>query len=121
MDHSQIHFRVEFSIKDEKIDEFKKLVQEMSRAVQASEPGTVEYQFYLNGDETKCIVHETFASSEAVLAHNTGTASQTILPKIFSVASISRFDVYGNPSDELKKVLTGFSPQIYNLFAGFRR
>ena len=120
MKHNQIHFRAEFTIEEGKIEEYKELVQDMSRVVEAHEPDTIDYQFYLNrDDETKCIVHETYANSEAVLAHNTGVASQTILPKIFSVSRISRFDVYGNPSEELRKVLTSFSPQFYNLFAGF--
>jgi quinol monooxygenase YgiN len=122
MKHNQIHFRAEFTIEEGKIEEYKKLVQDMSRVVEANEPDTIDYQFYLNrDDETKCIVHETFANSEAVLAHNTGVASQTILPRIFSVSRIGRFDVYGNPSEELRKVLTSFSPQFYNLFAGFSR
>jgi hypothetical protein len=93
----------------------------MSKAVEANEPDTIDYEFYLNRAETKCIVHETYTNSEAVLAHNFGLASQTILPKIFSVSRISRFDVYGNPSEELQKVLTSFNSQAYNLFAGFSR
>lgn len=121
MESSQIHFRAEFTIQEGKVQEYKKLVQDMSRVVEANEPDTIEYQFYLDSDETKCIVHETYASSEAVLAHNTCVASQTILPKIFSVSRISRFEVYGNPSEELRKLLTSFSPQIYDLFTGFRR
>src|ERR671923_1047603 len=123
MEHNQIHFRAEFTIEEGKIEEYKKLVQDMIRVVKADEPDTINYQFYLNRDETKCIVHETYANSDAVLAHNNGVASQTILPKIFRVARISRFDVHGNPSEELQKVLasSGFNPQIYNLFAGFSR
>jgi quinol monooxygenase YgiN len=121
MKHNQIHFRAEFTIEEGKIEEFKKLVQDMSRVVEAKEPDTINYQFFLNRAETKCIVNETYTNSEAVLAHNTSVASQTILPKVFSVSRISRFDVYGNPSEELQKVLTRFSPQIYNLFAGFSR
>jgi quinol monooxygenase YgiN len=122
MKHNQIHFRAEFTIEEGKIEEYKELVQDMSRVVEANEPDTIDYQFYLNRDDkTKCIVHETYANSEAVLAHNTGVASQTILPRIFSVSRISRFDVYGNPSEELRKVLTSFGPQFYNLFAGFSR
>jgi len=122
LEHNQIHFRAEFTIEEGKIEEYKKLVQEMSRVVEANEPDTINYQFYLNrDDETKCIVHETYANSEAVLAHNAGVASQTILPKIFNVSRISRLDVYGNPSKELQKVLTSFGPQTYNLFAGFSR
>ena len=121
MEHDQIHFRAEFAIEEGKIEEYKKLVQDMSRMVEANEPDTINYQFYLNGGETKCIVHETYTNSEAVFAHMNGVASQTILPKIFSVSRISRFDVYGNPGEELQKVLASFGAQTYNLFAGFSR
>lgn len=103
MEHNQIDFRAEFTIGEAKIEEYKKLVQDMSRMVEANEPDTINYQFYLNRDETKCIVHETYTNSKAVLAHNSGVASQTILPKIFSVATISRFDVYGNPNEDYKR------------------
>ena len=121
MKHHQIHFRAEFTIEEGKIEEYKKLVQEMSKVVEANEPDTIGYQFYLNRAETKCIVHETYSNSEAVLAHNAGVASQTILPKIFSVSRISKFEVYGKPSEELQKVLTSFGPRTYNRFAGFSR
>jgi quinol monooxygenase YgiN len=121
MKNNRIHIRAEFIIKEEKIDEFKKLIQDMSKMVEANELDTIDYEFYLNSDETKCIVHETYTNSEAVLAHATSIASQTILPKVFSVASISRFDVYGSPSKELQKALTSINPQTYNLFTGFSR
>jgi hypothetical protein len=67
----------------------------------------------------KWILYEAYANSDAVFAHLNGVASQTILPKIFNVYRISRFEVYGNPSEESQEVLTSFSPQTYNLFAGF--
>jgi quinol monooxygenase YgiN len=121
MEHDQIDFRAEFTIEERKIEEYKKLVQDMCRMVEANEPDTLNYQFYLNRGETKCIVHETYINSEAVFVHMNGVASQTILPKVFSVSRISRFDVYGNPSEKLQKVLASFGAQTYNLFAGFSR
>ena len=121
MENNQIHFEAEFIIKEGKTEEYKKLVQNMSRVVDTNEPDTINYQFHLNIAETKCIVHETYASSEAVFAHFNGIASQTILPKICSVSRISRFEVYGNPSEELQKVLTSFNPQTYTRFTGFSR
>jgi quinol monooxygenase YgiN len=121
MEHNQIHFRAEFTIEEGKTEEYKKLVQDMSRVVEANEPDTINYQFYINRAETKCIVWETYANSEAVFAHINGVASQTILPKVFSVSRISRLDVCGNPSEELQKVLTSFGPQTYNPFVGFSR
>ncbi len=48
-------------------------------------------------------------------------ASQTILPNIFKISRIIKFDVYGNSGKELEKVLLGFNAQIYNQFAGFIR
>jgi quinol monooxygenase YgiN len=77
----------------------------MARTVQETEPDTITYQFYLNKDNTKRIVHETYANSDAVFAHLNGLASKTILPKIFEFAKINRFDAYGNPNEELQKVL----------------
>ncbi len=121
MKHNQLEFRAEFTIQEGKIEEYKKLVQEMSRVVEANEPDTIGYQFYLNRDETKCIVSEIYANSEAVFAHSNGIASKTILPKILNISKISKFEVYGNPSEELQKVLASFSPDTYNLFAGFSR
>jgi quinol monooxygenase YgiN len=123
MKHNQIHFRAEVTIEKGKKEEYKKLIQDMSRVVEANEPDTINYQFYLNRDETKCIVYETYRNSKAVFAHINGIASQTILPKVFNVAKVGRFEVYGKPSEELQKVLltSSFSTQTYNPFAGFSR
>jgi hypothetical protein len=93
----------------------------MSKMVEDNEPNTLDYEFYLNNDETKCVVRETYANSEAALAHATSIASQTILPKVLGVASIDKFDVYGNPSEELQKALTSLNAQTYNLVTGFSR
>ena len=119
MNSNQIDVRAEFNIEKGKKEEFKKLIQDMSRMVKNNEPDTINYQFYLNRSETKCMVHETYKNSESVLAHITGIASKTILPKIFNIAKLNRLDVYGNPSEELQKVLTSFDSQIFNLFTGF--
>jgi quinol monooxygenase YgiN len=121
MKYNQIQFRAEFTIEEGKIEEYKKLVKKMSRVVEANEPDTINYQFCLNRDGTKCIVYETYSNSEAVFAHINGVASQTILPKIFNVSKISKFEVYGNPREELQKLLTIFSPHIYTQFTGFTR
>ena len=116
-----IHIRAYFIIEKDNVERFKKLIREMSEVVETNEPDTLEYRSYLNEDGTKCIVHETYVDSKATLSHNDSTASKTILPSIFNMAQLNRLDVYGNPDDELKKVLTGFNSQTFNLFTGFSR
>ncbi|MFY9794671.1 MAG: antibiotic biosynthesis monooxygenase [Candidatus Nitrosopolaris sp.] len=83
---NRIHFRADFMIEEGKIEEFKKPIQDISKLVE-NEPNTIRYQFYLNKSETSCVVNETYANSEAALAHAKGVASQTILPKIFNISS----------------------------------
>lgn len=117
--NNNIHIRAEVTIEEGKKEEYKKLIQDIIRAVEANEPGTINYQFYFDKSETECIIWETYANSEALLAHINGVASQTILPKIHGVSKIIRLDVYGNPTEELQKVLSG--TQTFNLFAGFSR
>src|SRR3954447_19994484 len=119
MNHNHVHFRIEFTINEGKREDFKKLIQEMARTVQETEPDTITFQFYLNKNNTKCIVHETYSNSDAALTHKNEVASKTILPKIFEIAKINRFDAYGNPSEELQNVLTSFGSKMYNLFTGF--
>ena len=116
-----IHIRAEFIVEKDKVEQFKKLIREMSNVVETIEPSTLVYQFYINGDGTKCMVHETYVDSEAVLSHNESTASKTILPSIFNIAKLNTLDVYGNPSNELKKLLASFNSQIFNLYTGFSR
>ena len=48
MKNNQIHVRAEFTIEKGKIEEFKKLIQDMRRIVENNEPDTINYQFYLN-------------------------------------------------------------------------
>jgi len=121
MMNNEIRYRVEFIIDGSKIEEYKKLVQDMVRLVEANEPDTINYEFYLNKAETSCVVNETFANSEAALAHRKGVPIQTILPKILNISKITRFDVYGEPNEELQKVLTSLNARAYNLLAGFSR
>ena len=121
MKKNQVHFRAEITIQEGKIEEFKKLVQVMSRMVEANEPDRIHYQFSLTSSQTMCIINEIYANLETVFAHINGVASQTILPKVFSISRISKFDVYGNPNQHLQKVLKNFDAETYNLFTGFNR
>lgn len=48
-----IHTTLSVTIKEGKIEEFKRLIEEMGKAVENNEPGARRYQFYMNNDETQ--------------------------------------------------------------------
>jgi quinol monooxygenase YgiN len=118
---NQIHIQAEFIIKKGKTNDFKKLIRKMSKHVKTNEPDTLQYQFYLNEDNSRCVVYEKYIDSKATLAHNNGIASQTILPQIFKISRLNRLQVYGKPNKELKKLLTTFDAETYNFVTGFNR
>jgi quinol monooxygenase YgiN len=73
-----IHFRAEFIISEGKTKEYKKLIKEMRKLVEANEPDTIGYQFYFDKSDTRCSVHETYTNIEAVFAHIDRVASSTV-------------------------------------------
>lgn len=123
MKQEQLQWIVEFTIQEGKLDQFKKLAQELADTVQNSEPGTKIYQWYLKEkDNTKCIVSELYENSDAGLSHLNGKAVDTILvPKIFPIAKITRFEVYGDPSKELQEELDKLGTINYHSLTGFTR
>ncbi|MEM2759381.1 MAG: hypothetical protein QXU32_04925 [Nitrososphaerales archaeon] len=50
---------MEFAIERDKLDDFKKIVQEITRRVREDEPDTGSYQWFFNDDETKCVITES--------------------------------------------------------------
>lgn len=123
MTQGQIEWIVEFTIEDGKLEEFKKLVPELVNLVQNNEPGAIRYQWYLGDkDKTKCIVSELYKDSDAALAHLNGKGVESILvPKIFPIAKMTRFEVYGNPSKELQEELAKLGSINYHYLTGFAR
>ena len=62
-----IHTTLHVTVKEGKIKEFTRLVEEMSKAVEDNEPGAIRYQFFLNNDETQCILlNESYVNIEAI-------------------------------------------------------
>jgi hypothetical protein len=58
INQDQVQFSAEFTIGEGKIEEFKKLVQDIRRVVEVNEPDTINYMYYLERDLSKCIVNE---------------------------------------------------------------
>ncbi len=55
----------------------------MCAVVKDQEPDTIDYQFYLDVDNTKCIVNETYKDSNAVFVHMNGVSIPNNTSKYF--------------------------------------
>ena len=116
-----IHITLHVTVKEGKIEEFNRLVEEICKAVEVNEPGAKRYQFFLNDDENQYVLNESYVNIEAVLAHLKGAAVQIILPKIFNICKINRFEVFGDVTDELMKTLAQMGGVNYHFLNGFSR
>jgi hypothetical protein len=107
------------SINDGQLDAFKGMATDYAASTEANEEGTLRYQWYLNAEGSKCILVEKFASSEALLTH-LGNVGPT-LPNLLAIAPITRFEVVGEPSDEVRNALSELGAQFFAPLAGFDR
>ena len=122
-----IHTALHVTIKEGEIEEFKRLVEDMGEAVENNELGTKRYQFYLNEDETQCVLNESYVNLQAVLAHLKGVAFLTKFPKIYNICKIDKFEVFVDINEWklvkilLMKALAQMGGVNYHLLAGFSR
>jgi quinol monooxygenase YgiN len=114
-----IRATAEVSIPPGKINEFKVLSAEIIEKVQANEPGTFSYEYFLSNDESKCYVVQYYKNSEAVLAHLANISD--LAGPLHEVAPFTGLMIFGSPSDELRRALEPVGPQIFERWNGVTR
>lgn len=102
------------AIPPENLELFKATVSEATRLA-ASEAGTLEYSYYLNSDETQCLMIEKYASPEALMDHM-GNVGHLMGPLFGSGGSVD-VSLLGGAPEELIAATRDFQPTMYSLFA----
>jgi quinol monooxygenase YgiN len=102
------------AIAPENLERFKATVIEASELV-ASEEGTLEYSYYLNTDETQCLMIEKYASPEALMAHM-GNVGHLMGP-LFGTGGSVDVNVLGDAPAVLIEATKDFQPTLYSLLA----
>lgn len=114
MDQIQISARFP-SIPAPALAEFKRLAAQ-ALELTSGDPGVSQYDWFFNEDETVCVVRETYADSDAVLAHVAQLGD--VLGNLVEVAGGCELEVYGNPSTELREATSDLSPSIFRYLQG---
>jgi hypothetical protein len=102
-------------IPKDNLEEFKRLARE-ALAATADDPGVLQYDWFFNHEESKCVIRETYADSNAVLTH-LGLVGD-LLGKIIEVGGGMEIEVFGEPSDALLKATETLQLTIYSYFQG---
>lgn len=97
------------------LTEFKQVAAE-ALELTIPEPGTLHYDWFFSEDETKCVVREIYADSDAMLAHlgNVGD----LLGRLIELGGGLDPEGFGSPSAELAEAIAPFNPTLYAHFQG---
>ena len=84
------------------------------------EAGTLNYEWNISDDKTRCHVYERYANSEAAMIHSR-TFEEKFADKVLSIVDVANFTVYGNPNDEVKETLSEFGAVFMPAIGGFAK
>jgi quinol monooxygenase YgiN len=115
-----VRFMVDFTIVDGKFETFERISKEMI-AVSQNEPGTLAYDWYLSADRMRCRLYESYTDGDAVLAHLSGPAVQTLVPQLLETSKLAGFEVYGDPGPAASKMLAGLGAELFQPWIAISR
>ncbi|WP_169570036.1 putative quinol monooxygenase [Sneathiella limimaris] len=115
-----VYWIIEADVVDGKLEELKALMQEMSEATQADEPGALNYEWSLSADETECHIFERYSNCETTMIHM-GNFGSKFAKRFMSVLKPKRTTLYGNPDEKVKKAMAPLGAVLMTSAAGFSR
>lgn len=100
-------------------DDFRSLMDEMVESA-GGEPGTTNYEWFIDGSESSFHIYERYADSDAAMTH-IETFGAKFAERFMSLVEISEMTVYGEPSDDVRQALAGLDSNFYGILGGFSR
>jgi quinol monooxygenase YgiN len=93
-----------------KLEEFKRLAAQCMEIVRTKDTGTLQYDIYLNDDQSECIVLERYRDSEALIEHaaHLGDLSEAIA----ATGSVSAA-LLGEPRAELRAQVANSEVRLF--------
>ena len=119
MENSMLRIIIQLNINPGQLDTFKGMAQDISSNVEANEPLTNGYEWYISDNGEICYVAECYPDSDALLNHLKN--EEDVLGPLLDIAPLSEMLVFGSPSDTALEALSGFGAKIFPLAAGFTR
>ena len=116
----KIQVSARMKIRKGKLEGFKQQAAVCISQVKEKDPGTLQYDWFLNSDKTECEIREAYKSSEDLLAHVVNLREP--LGVLFDqYATDHSVVIYGDPSPELIQNATkmkGVGVKTYSFLRG---
>ena len=105
-----------FRFLEGKREEYLRLTEQARELVEANEPGTLQYDVYMNADQSECMVIERYRDSEAAMFHAANVGP--LFGPVLATVEVVHGELLGDPSPELRARLAG--SDVPALFTPYR-
>jgi quinol monooxygenase YgiN len=110
---------IELAVKPGQLDSFKELMEEMVAGT-SNEPETLNYEWYISGDDGTVHIFEKYTNSDAMITHVNGFMEKWAA-RFMERVDPTRFTVYGDPSEAARERLAAFGGTYLAPWGGFAR
>ncbi len=106
---NKLQVSTSMKIQPGKLAEFKQVAAQMLSVTAARDTGTLQYDWFLNGDQTICVIREAYESSEALLAHLAHLDEALGKQPLKLLAYDHKAEAFGDPSPKLLTLTKGLA------------
>jgi quinol monooxygenase YgiN len=97
-------------------EEYLRLSDQAREIVRTKDSGTMQYDLYLNGDQSECMFIERYRDSEAAIEHAANLGH--LFAAVLETVTVVHGELLGEPSAELRAKLAGSDVPV--LFTPYR-
>jgi quinol monooxygenase YgiN len=109
-----------FKFHEGKREEYLRLSDQAMELVRTKESGTLQYDLYLNGDQSECMFIERYRDSDAAIEHVANVGH--LFAPVLATVSVVHGELLGEPSAELRAKLAGSEvPVLFTPYRSMRR
>ena len=105
-----------FKFREGMREEYLRLSEQANAIVEAKDSGTLQYDLYLNDDQTECMIVERYRDSEAAMEHAANLGH--LFADVLATVTIVHGELLGDASPELRANLAGTDVPV--LFTPYR-
>ena len=89
-------------------------------AKRLSEPGTLNYEWFISDDDKTVHLYEKYADSAATVAHVSGFMEKWAR-RFMDCVEVNGMTTYGNPDAACQEIIAPFGGKLLGTWGGFAR